>query len=229
MKTFLKISVTTALFLTLSLSAQRTQAAIPQAIIAVIKAAVVKVIKAVDLQIQRQQNKVIWLQNAQKVLENSLSKLKLSEISDWTAKQKEQYQQYFDELKKVKGVIMYYQRVREITAKQIRLVEEYKRAWNLLRQDKNFNTEEIGYMEKVYSGILRESVRNVDQIADVVRSFTLEMSDAKRLELINKTADQVDRNYGDLIEFNTQNITLGLQKASTEKEVLLSKKWYGIE
>ena len=43
----------------------------------IIKAAVKKVIKAVDLQIQRFQNKTIWLQNVQKSLENAMSKTKL--------------------------------------------------------------------------------------------------------------------------------------------------------
>jgi len=61
------------------------QAQIP--IAEIIKAAVKKVIKAVDLQIQRNQNKVIWLQNAQKTLENTMSKLKLDEITDWVDKQ----------------------------------------------------------------------------------------------------------------------------------------------
>ncbi|ULT38459.1 hypothetical protein KRR40_25440 [Niabella defluvii] len=81
----------------------------------VVKAAVKKVIKAIDLQIQRLQNKTIWLQNAQKTLENTLSKLKLDEISDWTEKQKEQYRKYYEELAKVKAIISYYQRIRDIT------------------------------------------------------------------------------------------------------------------
>jgi hypothetical protein len=46
---------------------QEAKAAI--AIAKIIKEAVKKVIKAVDLMIQRLQNKTIWLQNAQKVLE----------------------------------------------------------------------------------------------------------------------------------------------------------------
>ena len=54
----------------------------------IIKEGIKKVIKAVDLQIQRQQNKIIWLQNAQKTLENTLSKTKLKEISDWVEKQR---------------------------------------------------------------------------------------------------------------------------------------------
>ena len=51
------------------------QAANPWA--AIIKAAIKKVVKAVDLMIQRRQNRVIRLQNAQKALENTMAKLKL--------------------------------------------------------------------------------------------------------------------------------------------------------
>ena len=71
-------------------------------ILEIIKAGVKKVIIAVDLKIQRLQNKTIWLQNAQKVLENAMSELKLAEIGDWVQKQKTLYADYFDELWKSK-------------------------------------------------------------------------------------------------------------------------------
>lgn len=194
----------------------------------VVKAAIKKVIKAIDLQIQRLQNKTIWLQNAQKTLENTLSKLKLDEISDWTKKQKEQYQKYYEELAKVKSIISYYQRIRDITKKQVRLVDEYKRSWSLIKQDKNFTVNEIVYMEKVYSGILDESLKNIDQIGIILKSFTTTMTDAKRLELINNAADQVDTNYSDLVQFNRQNTLLSLQRAKTATEVEVVKKLYGL-
>lgn len=199
------------------------------AILEVIKAGVKKVIKAVDLQIQRLQNKTIWLQNAQKTLENTLSKLKLDEISDWTEKQKEQYRKYYEELAKVKAIISYYQRIRDITQKQVRLVDEYKRAWNLVRQDKHFTMDEIEYMALVYSGILEESLKSIDQIALIVKSFATTMSDAKRLELIGNAADQVDTNYSDLMQFNRQNMLLSLQRAKTAHEVEAVKKLYGLD
>lgn len=210
-------------------SAQRSEAAVSVGIVEIIKAAVVKVIKAVDLKIQRMQNKTIWLQNAQKVLENSLSKLKLDEISEWTEKQKEQYRVYFEELKKVKSIISSYQRIREISEKQFRLVNEYNRAWNLLRQDDHFNNDEIEYMGKVYGGILEESLKNIDQISLVVQSFSTQMSDAKRLELINKAADQVDANFDDLLLFNRQNMIMSLQRAKTKHEAEAIKKFYGLK
>lgn len=68
----------------------------------IIKEGVKKVIRAVDLQIQRIQTKTIWLQEAQKTLENAMQKLHLDEITDWVQKQKDLYSEYFDELWKVK-------------------------------------------------------------------------------------------------------------------------------
>ena len=202
--------------------------ATPAVILEIIKAGVKKVIKAVDLKIQRLQNKTIWLQNAQKTLENTLSKLKLDEISDWTERQKTLYKDYFEELAKVKSIISYYQRIREISQKQVRLVEEYQRAWNLFKQDKYFTSDELGYMAKVYSGILDESAKNIDQISLVVKSFTTTMSDAKRLEIINAVADDVDANYYDLTRFNKQNMMLSLQRAKENNDVDVVKKLYGL-
>lgn len=196
--------------------------------IAVIKEAIKAVIKAIDLRIQKLQNKTIWLQNTQKKLENTLSKIKLDEISDWTKKQKNLYKNYYDELMKVKSIITYYQRIRDITQKQVRLVDEYERAWSLFQKDNHFNADELVYMQKVYSGILIESIKNIDQIFLILDSFSTQMSDAKRLEIINTAADQIDANYDDLMLFNRQNILLSLQRAKTKNDVDAVKKFYGI-
>lgn len=197
-------------------------------IVGIISVAVKKVIKAIDLRIQRLQNKTIWLQNAQKKIENVLSKLKLNEISDWTERQRDLYRDYYEELAKVKSIISYYQRIKEISQKQVRLVNEYERAWRLFQQDSHFNRDELGYMQQVYSGILEESMKNIDQIFLILDSFSTQMSDAKRLDIINAAADQIDFNYNDLTLFNKQNILLSLQRAKTKQDVSAVKKFYGL-
>ncbi len=197
-------------------------------ILEIVKAVTKKVIKAIDLRIQKLQNKTIWLQNAQKQIENVLSKLKLDEISDWTKKQQDLYKGYYEELRKVKSIITYYQRIKDITRKQTKLVEEYERAWNLFKQDTHFKDSEIQYMERVYSGILEESVKNIDQIFLILDSFSTQMSDLKRLEIINKAADEIDANYDDLTLFNQQNVMLSLQRAKTEADVNQVKQFYEI-
>lgn len=199
------------------------------AVVEVIKAGVKKVIKAVDLKVQRLQNETIWLQNAQKVLENQLSKLKLTEIADWTQKQKELYSKYYNELWQIKSAITYYKRIKDLTEKQVAIVDEYKWSWNLFKQDKHFTADELDYIGKVYSGILDESVKNLDQILLVVNSFKTQMSDAKRLEIINAAADKMDTNYSDLKQFNTQNIKLSIQRAKSLDEVTTLKELYGID
>lgn len=198
------------------------------AVLEVIKAGVKKVIKAVDLKVQRLQNETIWLQNAQKVLENQLSKLKLTEIADWTEKQKDLYSRYYEELWKIKSAIAYYKRIKDLTLKQVDIVDEYKWAWNLFSRDKHFTPDELDQMQKVYSGILDESVKNVDQVLLVAGSFKTQMSDAKRLEIINAAADKMDTNYNDLKQFNTQNSRLSIQRAKSLDEVVKLKEIYGI-
>ncbi|HWZ35203.1 MAG TPA: hypothetical protein VNW51_03545 [Mucilaginibacter sp.] len=195
----------------------------------VISSTVGRVIRAIDLEVQRLQNQTIWLQNAQKALENQLSKLKLAEISDQTQKQKELFDNYYTELQTVKSIIAYYERIKDMTEKQASLVSQYNHAWNLLKSDRHFSTSELEYMQKVYSGILQESVKNLDEILVVINSFKTQMSDAKRLELIDQSADRIDTNCSDLKKFNNQNYMLSIQRAKDENEVLSLKKYYGID
>lgn len=227
MKKFMILMPASMIVLMVSLPVNQANAQV--AVLEVIKAGVKKVIKAVDLKIQRMQNETIWLQNAQKVMENQLSKLKLTEIADWTERQKELYSKYYNDLWKVKATISYYQRIKEITTKQVFLVEEYQKAWSLARQDKNFTASELDYMYRVYSGILNESAKNLDLILLVVNSFKTQMTDAKRLELINEAANRIDINYADLVQFNTQNILMSLQRSKGTKQIQDVQKLYGIQ
>ena len=194
----------------------------------VIKLTVTKVIKAIDLKVQRMQNKTIWLQNSQKVIENQMSKTKLSEISGWTEQQKQLYSSYYTELWKIKSAIANYQRIKDITLKQAALVSEYKQAWNLFRQDSHFNPQELSYMQQVYSEILDASVKNLDEIMLVVSPTKTQMTDEQRLELINHASDHLDENYNDLHQFNNQGIQLSLQRSKDLNDTQSIKKLYGI-
>jgi len=209
------------------LPVQPAEAANPWA--AIIKAAIKKVVKAVDLMIQRRQNRVIKLQNAQKALENTMAKLHLKEIADWVQKQRDLYKQYYDELKKVKAVISYYFRIKQIAEKQVLIVEQYQKAWSLFRNDKHFSAKELEHMQMVYTGMLEETVKNVDLLTLVVKSFTTQMSDVKRLEIIERAAVQVDKVYDELSIFNHENKLLSLSRAKDQLDANVVKELYGID
>lgn len=198
-------------------------------ILEIIKAATTKIIKAIDLKVQRLQNETVWLQNAQKVLENAMSKLKLTEIADWATKQKTLYADYFDELWKIKNAINTYQRVRDIINSQVQLAGEYSKAFSLSKQDKNFSSTELDYMAQVYSGILNESLKNIEQVQLVINAFATQMSDAKRLEIIHTASDNIEQNLSDLRQFNQDNIKTSLQRAKEKNDIEVVKKLYGIQ
>lgn len=187
-----------------------------------------KVIKAIDLKVQRMQNQTIWLQNAQKTIENELSKFKLDEISGWTEKQRSLYDGYYQELWKVKSTIAYYQRIKQLSQDQFALVREYQRAWRLLRSDQHFRSQELSEMSRVYVGILDASAKNLEQVLLIINPGQTQMTDQQRLEAINLACDRFDENFSDLKQYNTQNIMLSLHRSKGLHEINTIKKYYGI-
>ena len=194
----------------------------------VIKLVIKKVINAIDLAVQQVQNKTIVLQNAQKELENVMSKLQLDDIYNWVEKQRKLYEDYYNELWQVKQVIADYDKVRDIVRLQSKIVSEYTRAYSLFKQDKHFTAGELDHMFRIYTGILSESVKNVDQVLLVVNSLVTQMDDAGRLEIINKAASSVQKNYSNLQRFNQQNVQLSLQRGLDANDIETVKKLYGI-
>ncbi len=206
---------------------KEAQAVIP--IVKIIKEAVIKVIKAFDLMIQRLQNKTIWLQNAQKVLENKLSELKLTEIAQWTEKQRKIYEVYYEELWQIKNALSGYLKIKQAIESQKRVLDQYNRAWNLVSQDNRFTQKEIDYMYRVYKGILNESMRNLDQLITVINSYKVKMSDAQRLAIIMQTGDRIEQNLIDMLEFNMNTYQLSINRAKSKSEVDRIKRVYGLQ
>lgn len=212
--------------LAMAMNVPRACAQIP--VLEIIQQGIKKVIVAIDLKVQRLQNKTIWLQNAQKTLENEMSKQKLGEISEWVERQRKLYEDYFNELWNVKTALSYYYRVREIMDRQVGLVKEYQAAWKLFQQDKNFTPEELEAMQKVYSGMMESCSKNIDQLFLVVNAFTTQMDDAARLGIIQSVSDQTEQILTDLKEFNSQNRMISIQRAYERGEIERVKKLYGL-
>ena len=219
--TIIAISLTTVFTI---MPTQRSQAIVW----VVIKEALKAVILAIDAQVQRLQNKTIALQNAQKAVENALSKLKLKEISEWGKKQKELYDKYYKELWNVKNAISTYKKVKGIIKNQSEMVAEYKKAFSLFKKDKHFTADELEYMTQVYSGILEESLKNIDGLLLAINAFATQMTDAERLVIIEQVAQNIDENISDLRRFNHSNILISVQRSKDAHEIAVIKALYGI-
>lgn len=223
MKCYIKYLCITGFFVTLSLKGVSQAGAVE-----VVRAAVKKVIRAIDLKVQRLQNKTIWLQNAQKTLENKMAGLKLKQISEWTEKQRELYASYFDELKNVKCILTNHLRVKNIIQKNIQLVNEYRASWNLLRSGNEFSKEELDYLGKIYSGILHSAGGTLDNLQLVINAYATQMSDAMRLNIIISVEEDISNHLKDLRQLNERNKVLRLQRISERNQLEQMKKIHGL-
>lgn len=195
---------------------QPSQAAIP--IAEIIRQAVVKIIVAVDLQIQRLQNETIGLQQVQQKLENVLSESRLEEISSWSQRQKELYGDYYEGLWKVKNVLSQYQRIRDISETQAEMLRAYQKTWNLLISSGQFSMEELNLIQSRYGAILQSSVQNMGQLAELIKSFSFQISDGERLERIHLLDRDMNKNFRDILGMNLQLESLNRQRTAWIKE-----------
>lgn len=197
-------------------------------IAAIIKAGISKAIRAADLEVQRLQTQTIELQDAQEILQNLMTQSELDQISGWVQKQKDLYQEYYNELSQVKAVIADYNKVKNITVLETKIISQFNSAYPLFKQDKNFSPSEISWIAAVYSGIISESIKNVEQLMLVAGGFVTQMSDEARMKIIDEASAGIQKNYNDLKEFTSQNIQLSMQRAGENNDIETVKQLYGL-
>lgn len=224
MKRYIIILVAGVLFL---LCPPKAQAQVPVA--SAFTGLIKKVIVAIDIKVQRLQNQTIALQNAEQQIENTLHLNSLNGISDWLNKEKDLYAGYYQELSKVRRLIASYDAVKRIISQQTQLVSDYRTASVQFNQDPHFSPTELKYMGNIYSGILQESLRNLDETITVISDLAAQMDDAERLERINLAATAMQTNLDHLRQFNRQNAGLSLLRAKEGRDRAAVKQFYGIQ
>jgi hypothetical protein len=186
-------------------------------------------IMAVDLGVQKAQTQTIYLQDAQKALENIMQQLHLTDITNWVQQQKDLYSEYYQELWQIKNAISAYDKVVSMIDKQAQLIKDYQQAYGSIRQDSHFTAQEINYIGSVYSGILNQSVENLNQLYLVINALVTQMDDGDRLHIIDGAAARIDQNYSDLHQFTQQNVLLSMQRAKDQNDLDQVKSLYGIQ
>ena len=217
----------TALLLACLFSGMSARAQIP--ILDIINAAVKKVIVATDLEVQRLQTQTIGLQNAQKELENDMAQSELTGITGWVQDQRDLFSEYYQELMEVKNAIAAYEAVKEMIDKQGQILAGYRQASAALGQDPHFSAAELAHMQGVLSGIVSQSVRNINLLTEVITSLATQMDDAARLKIIDEAGSGIDGNYNDMAGFSQQCFLLSLERAKDAHDIAETRALYGVQ
>ncbi|MXV50428.1 TerB family tellurite resistance protein [Pedobacter sp. HMF7647] len=125
---------------------------------------------------------------------------------------------FLDGLMLVSPEVKKYRRVADIARSQKAIVQEYQAAMKAFRLSAVFGSGELSYLSSVYRQLFEGSLRNLDELAMVITSSSLRMSDQERLSAVDRIyAETLDR-LTFLRRFNRQVEELRLQRIAANAE-----------
>lgn len=134
---------------------------------------------------------------------------------------------FLDGLTVVSPEVKKYRRVAEIIAAQKSIVSEYRAALRAFRGADVFNVDELDYMGKVYASLFESSLQNLGDLAMVITSSKLRMSDSERLRAIDRIFLDTSDKLEFLRDFNRDAVLLFKQKQKEHREISQLKIYYG--
>lgn len=122
-------------------------------------------------------------------------------------------------LKAVNPAIKQYAGVAEIIGIQQDILKEYRAAFNQFKASDLLSEGEIGYLDKVYSGLFSQTLRDTDELLTVITASDLSMTDAERLAAIDRIHSEALDKRRFLRNFNTSTGILVLQRGKESRQV----------
>lgn len=130
-----------------------------------------------------------------------------------TVKLDEQGKEYYDALKAVNNLVKDARKVQKTVLLLGEITDIYVTNFQLMLSDKNFRPEELNAIAFGYAKLLEESSDVLTELKNVVNINGLSMSDAERMERIDKAYSSV-LNYRNLVAYYTRkNISVSYLRA----------------
>ena len=139
------------------------------------------------------------------------------------------HQDFLDRLLEVNPVVGQYKKVADVVGGQRKLLREQKEARAFFRRCESFSPEELQYLDGVYENLLKESLKNVEELVLVITPGKLRMSDEERLKAIDRIETGMQEKLRFLYAFNTGTKVLYRQRKSEAASIDLMRKWYGVK
>ncbi|WPQ61930.1 hypothetical protein SIO70_26565 [Chitinophaga sancti] len=156
----------------------------------------------------------------------NIAKTGLNTISDFKNGEFNLHKVFFNSLKEVNPAVKKYAGVADIIAMQADILKLYKSTAEYLKTGTSFQASEVDYIGRVFTRVLNDCSRTIDELIDLVTDGSLQMSDDERLAKI----DQLKVNMGDDYDFagsfykDIRGLGDSRQKESREIDTL--KTWY---
>ena len=139
------------------------------------------------------------------------------------------HEAFLDGLYLASPTVRAYPHAADIVNDQLSLMSDYHSAYSTFRQDKHFNPDEVGYMLDVYNNLVGQSLKNLSDLSMILTDSKLRMSDAERIQGIDRIYAQSHGQLDFLRKFNNQTYQVAIRRANNEGDRQTLKNLYGIK
>lgn len=140
-------------------------------------------------------------------------------VKDLTKGNFDLHKTFLDALLQVSPAVRNYKRVGDIIDYQLKIVQECGRHRNKLQASGLFAAEELHYFAGVYDKIFEESLRNLEELTDVLTAGKMRMSDEERLTAIDRIYTAMQDKMLFVRDFNTETSILAVQRAKEARDI----------
>ena len=133
---------------------------------------------------------------------------------------------FLDKLYQVSPLVRDYHKVKGIIRYQGMIVKNYQQVHNRLEEDPNLSPSELEYIKQVYTRLLEQSLKNLDELIMVITAAQVRMSDDERLEAIDHIYANMEDKLAFLHTFNHRAQLLLVQRARERNDMTTLQKLY---
>lgn len=135
---------------------------------------------------------------------------------------------FLDGLLAVSPTVRKFPRIIDIINSQSTIVSEYSSAYNKFKADGHFSVAELQFIGSLYNTLFNHGIKNLEELTIVITAGEARMTDAERLNSINKIYADVTKDLYDMRSFNNSTFILGIQRAKALNDLNTLKTIYGI-
>lgn len=136
------------------------------------------------------------------------------------------HETFLDGLMSVNPEVKKYARVADIIADEASILSEYKSAFARFKSSGTFNVSELNYLSNVYGTLTAQTLQSLNNLADVITSSKLRMSDDERVNAIDGIYADTSDKLQFLRSFNRRTLMLQLQRQKEQNDIQTLQKLY---
>jgi len=158
-----------------------------------------------------------------------IAKEGLTTIGGFTRGEFNLHADYFNSLKIVNTEIKHYAKVAEIIGLEIKIVQNYNSTFRKLKSTDAFSNDELSYIRSVFTNLLDDCEKTLDELIAVTTDGKLEMTDDERMARIDKLYLDMQDKFTFCNSFSNDAKLLAASRIKEQTEVKTSRALQGIK